>query len=274
MINKCYDCKCDVWSAGVILYVLLCGYPPFSGKTCTEVIKSILKGKFSFTSGNWVCVSKEAKDLILKMLVYNPKERITASDAIQHSWIASQSKGEKVLHQLIATESLMQLKKFMVVQKLKQAAMSIIVTQFLNEAEKKQQQELFQAIDKNGDGKLSKEELLEGCVKVFGKQMSVEQIDSIFSKVDMDMSGAIDYNEFLLATINESKILSEKNLREAFNFMDRDSNGFITLEEIRDVLDQSKEVPEDQWRMIVKEVDRDNDGKICFEEFSEMMKRL
>jgi calcium-dependent protein kinase len=99
--------------------------------------------------------------------------------------------------------------------------MSIIVTQFLSDTDKKQQQELFQAIDKNGDGKLSKEELKEGCVKVFGKKMSSEQIDAIFEKVDIDMSGSIDYNEFLIATINESKILSERNLKEAFEFMDR-----------------------------------------------------
>ena len=106
-------------------------------------------------------------------------------------------------------------------EKLKQAAMSIIVIQFLNDTDKKQQKELFQAIDKNGDGRLSKEELLDGCLKAFGKKMTKEQIDAIFEKVDIDLSGSIDYNEFLLATINESKILSQKNLKEAFNFMDR-----------------------------------------------------
>ena len=99
--------------------------------------------------------------------------------------------------------------------------MSIIVIQFLNDTDKKQQQELFQAIDKNGDGKLNKEELFEGCVKAFGKKMTKEQIDAIFEKVDLDLSGSIDYNEFLLATINESKILSERNLKEAFSFMDK-----------------------------------------------------
>ncbi len=114
VINKHYDYKCDVWSAGVILYVLLCGYPPVNGKVSPEVIKGIMKGKFTFAGGNWVSVSNEAKDLILRMLVYDPKERISADEAILHPWIASQSKGEKLLHQQIATESLLQLKHFMV----------------------------------------------------------------------------------------------------------------------------------------------------------------
>ena len=99
--------------------------------------------------------------------------------------------------------------------------MSLIVRQFLNEKEKRYQQELFQAIDKNCDGKISKLELLEGCKRVFGKQMSPEQIDEVFSKVDMDNSGEIDYHEFLLATISENMILSEVNLKELFEYMDR-----------------------------------------------------
>lgn len=274
VINKAYDSKCDIWSAGVILYVLLCGYPPFNGKTSVEVSKIILKGKFSFASGNWVSVSKEAKDLILKMLIYDPKERISASEGISHPWISTLYKGDKLLHQPIATQSLQQLKHFMVGQKLKQAAMSIIVTQFLSETDKKQQQELFQAIDINGDGKLSKEELKEGCLKVFGKQMNDEQIDAIFDKVDIDMSGSIDYNEFLIATINEAKILSERNLKEAFDFMDKDNNGYITVEEIRNVMDQSKTIAEEQWKAIVSEFDKDSDGKVSFLEFVEMMKKL
>jgi calcium-dependent protein kinase len=221
VLNKKYDEACDVWSAGVILYVLLCGYPPFNGKSFQEISKNILKGKFSFAGGNWVSVSKEAKDLIMKMLVYNPKDRITAEKAIQHPWVQTQVHDEKVLLKPLAVDTLNQLKKFMVGQKLKQATMSIIVIQFLSETDKKAQQELFQAIDKNGDGKLSKDELYDGCIKAFGKKMTKEQIEAIFEKVDLDLSGSIDYNEFLLATINESKILSERNLKEAFNFMDK-----------------------------------------------------
>ena len=99
--------------------------------------------------------------------------------------------------------------------------MNIIVRKFLHEKDIRHQQEVFQAIDKNCDGKINKAELLESCIKVFGKQMTAEQIDDIFSNVDMDNSGEIDYNEFLLATISESVLLSEINLKELFNFLDK-----------------------------------------------------
>ena len=104
--------------------------------------------------------------------------------------------------------------------RIKQNTLNLIVRQFLNEKEKRYQQELFQAIDKNCDGKICKTELFEGCIKVFGKQLTSEQIDDMFLKVDMDNSGQIDYHEFLLATINESVLFSEINLIELFEFMD------------------------------------------------------
>ena len=222
VINKKYDNKCDLWSAGVILYVLLSGSLPFNGSNPAEIARNILKGKFSFAGGNWTNISKEAKDLVLKMLVLNPAERISAVDAVKHPWIASTlAQDENLLGNQLATNSLQILKKFSVVMKLKQNTMQLIIRQFLSEKEKTYQQELFRAIDTNCDVQIGKQELLDGCVKVFGKQMNKEQIDAIFLKVDIDNSGAIDYNEFLLATISEEKIFSESNLLEMFEFLNR-----------------------------------------------------
>ena len=72
-----YDKSCDIWSAGCILYIILCGYPPFGGDDDTEIIKNVLKGKVSFDDDAWNNVSKEAKDLI-KKLITKPEKRLTA----------------------------------------------------------------------------------------------------------------------------------------------------------------------------------------------------
>ena len=87
VLEKNYDEKCDVWSCGVVLYILLSGCPPFPGVTETEIKYRIKRGKFTFSDPVWLTVSEPAKDLIRKMLEYNPKKRISAIEALSHTWI-------------------------------------------------------------------------------------------------------------------------------------------------------------------------------------------
>lgn len=82
-----YDCKCDIWSAGVVLYILLCGFAPFDGKNDQQIYDKISKGEFSFKSAEWVSVSSEAKEMIRRMLESDPKKRISAEEALQSDWI-------------------------------------------------------------------------------------------------------------------------------------------------------------------------------------------
>jgi len=78
VLKQKYDNKCDIWSAGVILFIMLCGYPPFNGKTDDDIYKKIEIGSFEFKPNDWKKVSQEAKDLIKEMLKYDPKDRLTA----------------------------------------------------------------------------------------------------------------------------------------------------------------------------------------------------
>lgn len=102
VMNKAYDEKCDVWSCGVIMYMLLCGYPPFNGRTEEEITKKVRLGTFTFPSKatkvmsfnnefllaeqDWNNISIEAKLLIRKMLTYNPERRISAQEALNNPW--------------------------------------------------------------------------------------------------------------------------------------------------------------------------------------------
>ena len=81
-----YDEKCDLWAAGCILYTLLCGYPAFCGDDDQEILCLVQKGKYSFDGEEWDIVSKEAKDLI-KKLIAEPERRLSASEALEHKWI-------------------------------------------------------------------------------------------------------------------------------------------------------------------------------------------
>ena len=87
VLKKDYDYRCDLWSIGVILYIMLCGYPPFNGAGEKEIKRSVLSGKFKFNHQEWKNISDDAKDLINKLLTYDPTQRIKASEAIQHPFI-------------------------------------------------------------------------------------------------------------------------------------------------------------------------------------------
>jgi serine/threonine protein kinase len=81
-----YGEKCDIWSCGVLMYMMLSGVPPFYGATRKEVMQKISKGKFSFKSKVWSIISKEAKELIEKMLTLNPDKRPSAREVLNHPW--------------------------------------------------------------------------------------------------------------------------------------------------------------------------------------------
>jgi calcium-dependent protein kinase len=85
-----YDKRCDVWSIGVTLYVMLCGYPPFRGKTTKQIAAKIRKGKLVFFDRDWGNISEEAKDLVKGLLTVDMKQRLTIREALDHPWFANQ----------------------------------------------------------------------------------------------------------------------------------------------------------------------------------------
>ena len=112
VLNESYDEKCDIWSSGVILYILLCGYPPFNGESDTDIMKSVRKGVYDFPVEEWATVSKEAKDLVSNMLKYDPKQRLSAKECLSHAWI---KKYDQLSEQKISQTALMKMRKFKVI---------------------------------------------------------------------------------------------------------------------------------------------------------------
>ena len=88
-------------------------------------------------------------------------------------------------------------------------------------------------MDLNGDGKLDKNEIQLGYKEYYDKDLSDEEINEIFSKVDADGSGEIEYSEFVIATMNEKNLLSKNKLQTAFKMFDKDGGGTISTEEVK-----------------------------------------
>ena len=258
-----YDEKCDIWSAGVILYIIICGYPCFNGDTDDEIFKAILKGKIQFPSPEWDNISNDAKELIKKMCC-SPEKRLTAEQVLNEIWVKDNAPNSSKALLPVMMDGI---KKYAKSNKFRKAVLTYIASR-LSDKEIKKIKEIFQNIDTNNDGKLSLEELKK-AVALSG-EFKIEYVNEIFKSIDTDNSGNIEYTEFISASIEKNIYLNEEKLKDAFKLFDADGNGKISRAEIGKILHldkNSKEVDN-----IIAKLDTNKDGEIDFEEFINMMK--
>ena len=227
-------------------------------------------GKFSFAHESWRNISNEAKSLIRRMLVMNTKQRLSASECLIDPWIVKRAiyHTPDIGHVML---SLNMLKSFRAEQKLREAFLTFITSRMLTKEYEKELSDAFRAIDKNGDGKLSREELLEAYKNQMPLEEAERTVESVLSRVDADRNGFIDYSEFVLASADYQTLLSQNNLQAAFDMFDKDGSGKISSAELKQMLDANSEVSEGVWTALVQQADLDGDGEIEFKEFSKLM---
>ena len=284
IIKRKYDEKCDLWSIGVILYILLTGRPPFDGNDDDEILENVKKGVFDRSSYPYPLLSSNAKDLIDKLLQYDPKKRLIAEKAIEHPWFKSAEfkRKDKVntIPLELAKELIQNMTKYRSDNMLKCAVIAYLVHHITNTEECFEASKLFIKIDLNYDGKIEKHELIQGFEKYWGisKKEAKEKVDLIFANIDTDFNGFIEYEEFVRAAVNSSIFMSKNYLKFAFNYFDRDSSGDITFEEIKKRFTQnSKNINvkvDKELKEIFDSIDINGDGSISFYEFCKMMKNI
>lgn len=274
VLKQNYDERCDVWSIGVLMYILLSGAPPFDGDDDNEILDAIKIGKYSMDGKIWQKVSSDAKDLIKQMLTVDYKKRPFAKEAQQHPWFASAP--QKPLDPEQLKEAFGQMRSFNVSQKLQQATLCLMVNNMIGAEEQKKLERTFKSLDKNGDGVLQYDELLVGMVEAYGEAVGAEECDRIFKAVDADGSGEIGLQEFMQACANRESLLDVESLKVSFAFFDKDRSGSVTTEELKAALGvgDGKNIEEAVWRDVINEVDANGDGEIDFEEFKAMMHKL
>lgn len=135
--------------------------------------------------------------------------------------------------------------------------------------------EVFLRFDESGDGYLQVEEIASGLKEVLGHvKGSMKIFEDILNSLDKNCNGVIDYTEFLTAASDKEVLLSDKNLRFAFNMFDTDQSGTISRTELRAMFETSDKKDESLWVEIFEEVDTDGDGSISYEEFRETMLKV
>lgn len=263
VLSGSYDCSADMWSLGVIMYVLLCGYTPFRGDTEQQIFKNIRKGAYSFNYAAWANVSDDAKDMIRALLTKNPLQRQTAEQALNHVWVKHFApKAATVLSDSLICD----LRDFQGKSKLQKAVRHAIAAQ-LDDSKTKALRDAFMTLDKNGDGLLTAQEIAAGFSSF--KIDVPADLKQLVQEVDTDGNGGIDFTEFLAAAIGKKACMAEDTCWQAFQTFDRDGDGKIGTRDLAKVFRNRDNA---EMSKLVSEADMNNDGEIDFPEFCKMMR--
>ncbi|KAG8365401.1 hypothetical protein BUALT_Bualt18G0101000 [Buddleja alternifolia] len=251
VLKRSYGKEIDVWSAGVILYILLSGVPPFWAETEKGIFDAILKEEIDFDSQPWPSISNSAKDLVRKMLTKDPKSRITSTQVLEHPWIKGQASDKP-----IDSAVLSRMKQFRAMNKLKKLALKVIA-QSLSEEEIKGLKAMFANMDTDKSGTITYEELKSGLARL-GSKLSEAEVKQLMEAADVDGNGTIDYIEFITATMHRHRLERDEHLFSAFQYFDKDSSGYITRDELETAMKEYGMGDEATIKEIISEVDTDN----------------
>jgi calcium-dependent protein kinase len=243
-------------------------------------MERVATGIYDLESPPFDKVSKSALDLIRKLLTMDPKERINAEQALDHPWF-KENKAQELYNQINDNETIKtlldNLKNYKKTSTIQETALAYLVHHFPQIKDVVNACKLFNQIDKSGDGKISKPELLKGLSERYKSKTLEKDVDEIYKNLDMDNNGYIGYEEFVRGAVSKEYFVKDNVLRFAFRYFDKDDSGAITFDEIEQLFYQSisdKKNVHDSLKKIIQEVDVNNDDKITFEEFCAVMKKM
>uniref|UniRef100_A0A0D3HG36 non-specific serine/threonine protein kinase n=3 Tax=Oryza TaxID=4527 RepID=A0A0D3HG36_9ORYZ len=263
VLEKRYGPEADIWTAGVILYVLLTGVPPFWADTQSGIYEKVLDGRIDFKSNRWPRISDSAKDLIKKMLCPYPSERLKAHEVLKHPWICDNG---VATDRALDPSVLPRLKQFSAMNRLKKLSLQIIAER-LSEEEIVGLREMFKAMDTKNRS-----------VVTFGELKGLKRYSSVFKDTEIndlmeaadDTTSTINWEEFIAAAVSLNKIEREKHLMAAFTYFDKDGSGFITVDKLQKAC-MERNMEDTFLEEMILEVDQNNDGQIDYAEFVTMM---
>ena len=263
ILRGSYSEKCDIWSAGVILYILLSGDPPFNGPSDISIYKKIMEMTFDFPEKKWANISNEAKDLI-KHMISPENERFSARQVMEHPWM--QTCNDNLINLDFDPTFLVNYARSNPFKKMT----LLFIASRLDENEINHLKQIFEAFNIQKDGQISYEELKRGLRELKCERINDEELCELFKLIDVDQNGKIDYTEFIAATLQKKAYLKEERLFEAFSMFDKDGCGKITKEELMNVLNANPS-QEGEIENIIRTVDKNGEGSINYKEFLEMM---
>ena len=249
-----YTENADVWSIGVIMYILLCGEPPFHGDSPSIIMQQVREGSFDMDQIAWRFISTSGKDLVKAMMTKNPKDRITLDEVVSHQWWK-----DAALHlQPLPTDVVSSLRSLEVHNQMKRRAIKIIAKGMQDQPEFDTLRTVFSRLDPDNDGVVSVADLGR-ALKELGVFMNADDIDAIMSDIDQNGDGMVTFDEFLAAAAEQDAFTVEERMQKAFNYFDIDGSGGIDLAEMFEIVGNM-----DDAKDLIDRYDTDKDGIIDF----------
>ncbi|XP_058179789.1 calcium-dependent protein kinase 28 [Rhododendron vialii] len=259
----------DVWSIGVITYILLCGRRPFWDKTEDGIFKEVLRNKPDFRRKPWPTISNSAKDFVRKLLVKDPRARLTAAQALSHPWVREGGDASDIP---LDISVLCNMRQFVKYSRLKQFALQALAST-IGAEELADLRDQFDAIDEDKSGAISLEEMRQALAKDLPWKLKESRVLEILQAMDSNTDGLVDFSEFVAATLHVNQLeehnseMWEQRSQAAFEKFDVDRDGYITPEELKMHTGLKGSIDP-----LLEEADIDKDGKISLSEFRKLLR--
>jgi calcium-dependent protein kinase len=271
VLKQSYGHECDMWSTGVVAYMLMSGSPPFEGANEDDLFHKVMSEDISFDKPAFAAVSEEAKDFMRYVLTRDVSQRPSPSAALEHPWLAQLDKAARLPVELRDT-SVDSLLKFADQPHLRRAALVLMGGGASNKIFR-DAQGAFLDLDLTGSGTISLQSFEKHLLE---RDPDIDQIEirQTFSKLDVHKNGEIHYSEFLGAYHEIALSESEDAIRRAFTMFDSDKSGFITKENLKEVFtgQLSKEKELVAFERMLHEAGCSDSRGMNLEDFARMVK--
>ncbi|KAL1524350.1 hypothetical protein AB1Y20_019248 [Prymnesium parvum] len=268
VLNGHYQTECDMWSLGVMVFFMLSGKLPFTGRNDAEKEAKILSGQMSFSAPSWDKISSDGKDFVKALLVADPQKRMTGKKALNHPWITKSAfRGETTIN-----EDVIKTLKQHAQQTRFQRAMRHKMATLLTTQELHQLRNMFESLDADGTGTVSIEEMNHALkdATALDDAASKALASLNLSNFDLDGDGEIDWREFVGGCVQDHHIYNEDNIERLFNEIDTDRSGTLSLKEITSLFGDDHELMRELGAALEKARLNDNDPTNDGKDLSEM----